>query len=59
MKKSPLITYHVFETAPRPETGAYNISWPPAPDLVEASDQIIWSECNNKFINMTENEPAP
>jgi len=58
MKKSPIITYSVLETAPRPETGASDIGWPPVPDLVEASDQIIWSENNNALINVTANAPS-
>lgn len=53
MKKSPLITYCVLETAPRMETGAYNVGWPPNPDLVEASDHIMWSEKHSAPINIT------
>lgn len=59
MKKNSIITFRVLETAPRPETGAYNIGWPAAPDLVEASDQIIWSENNNVLVNVTDNAPSP
>lgn len=59
MKKSPIITHSVLESAPRPETGDYNIGWPPAPDLVEASDQSVWSENNNALINLNANSPSP
>ncbi|MFT3867170.1 MAG: hypothetical protein QM715_01610 [Nibricoccus sp.] len=58
MKKTPIITYLVLETAPRTETGAYNIGWPPAPDLVEASEQSSWPENITAFVNAADSPSA-
>jgi hypothetical protein len=50
MESSPVITHIVFEPSPRSDAGAADIGWPPSPDLVEASDEIIWSDNNHELI---------